>query len=265
MKGDEDYIKFLGTAGARFVVSKQLRASGGIWLHLDGRNILIDPGPGALVKLSSSRPRLDPTRLDAVIATHRHMDHTNDLSCVVEAMTEGGMKNRGEVYLPSDALGKEPVLFSYVSDAVSNIFTLKEGRSYKVAGSISMKTPLKHRHGVETYGLLFEHEGRRIAFISDTEFFDKIADVYQSDVAVINVVLFEPKKTPNGTPIQHLCLSDCKRIIMGIKPRIAILTHFGMTMLKKRPFEIAGRIKQDTGVETIAASDGMKFDLNRVL
>ena len=29
-------ITFLGTAGARFMVTKQLTASGGIWLSLDG-------------------------------------------------------------------------------------------------------------------------------------------------------------------------------------------------------------------------------------
>jgi len=35
-------LKFLGTAGARFVVMKQLRASGGIWLTLDETQIMID-------------------------------------------------------------------------------------------------------------------------------------------------------------------------------------------------------------------------------
>ncbi|HAP31749.1 MAG TPA: hypothetical protein DCQ14_01645 [Firmicutes bacterium] len=43
-----DFIKFLGTAGARFVVSRQLRASGGIWFALGGEQILVDPGPGSL-------------------------------------------------------------------------------------------------------------------------------------------------------------------------------------------------------------------------
>ncbi|HDD64611.1 MAG TPA: MBL fold metallo-hydrolase, partial [Firmicutes bacterium] len=30
-----DFIKFLGTGGARFVVITQLRASGGIWISID--------------------------------------------------------------------------------------------------------------------------------------------------------------------------------------------------------------------------------------
>ena len=57
-----NYIKFLGTAGARFVVARQLRSSAGIWMNVEGDNILIDPGPGTLVKCFSSRPKLAQLR-----------------------------------------------------------------------------------------------------------------------------------------------------------------------------------------------------------
>jgi len=42
-------LKFLGTAGARFAMLRQLRASGGLWLRWEDTNLLIDPGPGSLV------------------------------------------------------------------------------------------------------------------------------------------------------------------------------------------------------------------------
>ena len=60
-------IKFLGTAGARFVVTKQLRKSGGLWITLDNTNVLIDPGPGSLINCLSSRPKLNPKYLDGII------------------------------------------------------------------------------------------------------------------------------------------------------------------------------------------------------
>ena len=90
---ETDFIKFLGTAGARIVVSKQLRASGGMWYSLDGYNVLVDPGPGCLVRCISSRPKMDPMKLDAIILTHRHLDHAADVNVMIEAMTEGDLKN----------------------------------------------------------------------------------------------------------------------------------------------------------------------------
>ena len=50
MESGKNWIKFVGTAGARFVVAKQLRSSGGLWFSLQGMNLYLDPGPGALVR-----------------------------------------------------------------------------------------------------------------------------------------------------------------------------------------------------------------------
>jgi len=79
MKAKENYIKFLGTAGARFVMIKQLRSSGGIWISYQGTNLIIDPGPGSITRCALSKPKIDPTTLDGIILTHRHLDHSNDV------------------------------------------------------------------------------------------------------------------------------------------------------------------------------------------
>jgi hypothetical protein len=54
-----DTITFLGTAGARFMVSRQLAASGGLWLSLSGTEILIDPGPGSIVQSTKRKLRAE--------------------------------------------------------------------------------------------------------------------------------------------------------------------------------------------------------------
>ena len=59
----EGYIKFLGTGGARFVASRQIRATGGLWLHYKDTDLYIDPGPGALVKLHASKDKFDPIQI----------------------------------------------------------------------------------------------------------------------------------------------------------------------------------------------------------
>jgi len=85
-----DVITFLGTAGARFVVARQFLASGGAWLSLGDTQLLLDPGPGCLVQ--ATKRKLDPSKLSAIILSHRHLDHCGDINIMIEAMTEGGSK-----------------------------------------------------------------------------------------------------------------------------------------------------------------------------
>ena len=60
--GEENHLKFLGTAGARHVVARQIRYSAGTYLRAGGRDIMIDPGPGTLVRcaLVVCTPKYDP-------------------------------------------------------------------------------------------------------------------------------------------------------------------------------------------------------------
>ncbi|HRR95310.1 MAG TPA: hypothetical protein P5150_01055 [Candidatus Ratteibacteria bacterium] len=44
------FIKFLGTAGARFVMLKQLRASGGMWFSINNTNFIVDLVPVAFLE-----------------------------------------------------------------------------------------------------------------------------------------------------------------------------------------------------------------------
>jgi len=250
-------IKFLGTAGARFVVMKQLRASGGMWLSLDGTNVLIDPGPGSLVRCLSSRPRLDPLDLDGIILTHRHLDHSNDVNVMIEAMTNGGFKKKGVVFAPRDAFENDPVILKYVRGYVEGIEILKEKGTYKI-GNISFSTPIKHVHGVETYGLNIYGKDHSISIIIDTKYFKDLESYYKGDVLIINSVLLEEKDY-----IKHLSILDAEKIISVNKPKLAIISHFGMTMIKAKPWEIAEGLSEKLGVEVVAARDGMEIDLDK--
>ncbi|KPJ62747.1 hypothetical protein AMJ44_15225 [candidate division WOR-1 bacterium DG_54_3] len=215
-----NFIKFLGTAGARIVVAKQLRASGGMWLSLDDTNILIDPGPGCLVRCVSSRPRLDPTKLDGIVLSHKHLDHSADINVMMEAMTMGGHTKKGIVLVPKDAVsGDDPIIYKYIRPYVSKIELLKEKGKYKI-GNIEIHSPVKHIHGV-----------------------------------IINVLRVEPSN------LDHLCIEDVKKIIKSIKPKTAILTHFGMWMIKAKPWEIAEQLSKESKTEVIAARDGMAFEV----
>jgi hypothetical protein len=53
-----------------------------------------------------------------------------------------------------------------------------------------------------------------------------------------------------------------KTIVRRAKPKLAVLTHFGMTMIKAKPWVVAAGLEKELGVKVIAASDGLKIDLD---
>lgn len=253
-----DVIRFLGTAGARFVMITQFRSSAGTVLSLTGTNILIDPGPGTLVRFASSKPKFNPAKLHAIILTHKHLDHSNDVNVMIEAMTEGGFKPRGVLLCPGDALSNDAVVLSHYKELLDRVEELKEGGRYAV-GKIEINTPKRHVHGVETYGLNIRVKGEdktKVSFLVDTLYFKGLEDFYTGEVLVLNVAMFKRREGVN-----HLCVDDAKKIIEARRPKVAILTHFGMTMLRNKPWKIAKQLSEETGVDVIAARDGMKFDL----
>ena len=253
----DDSITFLGTGGARIMVAHQILASGGMWLSLSGKNILVDPGPGCIVQVNKRKLRAET--LDAIILSHRHLDHSGDVNVMIEAMTGGGFRGKGKFYAPSDAFGPEPVIFSYLRKFLDEVVVLEEGGKYEL-DDLKFETPLRHIHPVETYGLVLRSDGSAIAYITDTRYFDKLIDVYKSsDLLIINVVLTEPRST-----VDHLTLAEAEQIIAGIKPKVAILTHFGMNVWRAHPWEAAAAMTERTGIRVIAARDGMVFPLSEL-
>lgn len=249
------FIKFLGTAGARFVMIEQLRSSGGLWISNKDTNVLVDPGPGSIVRCSTSRPKLNPAKLDAIILTHKHLDHANDINVMIEGMTEGGFKKRGVVFCPADALGEGSVIQQYAAKFPERITALEAKGSYR-AGDFSFQTSMRHIHPVETYGLKFSLGDTCVGLLTDTKFFPELESFYKTDILIVSVVFFEPSQG-----IDHLSLVDAEEIIRACKPKKAVLTHFGRTMLKAKPHIQAQALTKRLGIEVVAANDGMSLIL----
>ncbi|MBI2287426.1 MAG: MBL fold metallo-hydrolase, partial [Chloroflexi bacterium] len=183
-------ITFLGTGGARFMMISQILASGGIWLSLNGTEILVDPGPGCIVQ--TTKRKLKPEKLSAIILSHRHLDHSADTNIMVEAMTQGGHNHHGRFFAPSDAFDSEPVIFSYLKDRLDGVQVLQEGKSYSI-GNISFSTPVRHIHMVETYGLRFKTAGHTFSYIADSRYFDGLCQHYGGELIIINLAFLEPR------------------------------------------------------------------------
>ncbi len=238
------------------MVASQILASGGLWLDLSGTQVLLDPGPGALVH--AVKRKLKPTDLEGIILSHKHLDHAADANVMIEAMTVGGTKRKGVLFAPRDALEDDPVVMRYVRQYLERVEILSQGGVYRI-GNIQFETPLRHQHSVETYGLIFHASEHTVSVIADTKYFDELCAHYQGDLLILNLLRLEP-----GGPLDHLSVPDAAKLIRELKPRVAILNHFGMTMWKAKPWEVAARLSEETGIRVIAARDGMKFDLSQL-
>lgn len=240
------------------VVINQMRKSGGMWLTLGKKNILLDPGPGCLVRCTDLG--LDPGKLDAIAISHRHIDHTNDVNIMIEAMSGGGFKPKGALLAPRDCLeGEDPVVLRYVRGYIhNNIHVIGDGFECTLDG-VAIKAAVRlHHAGVDAYGLRFPFEGKTLGYVADTEYFDELPYAFRGcDYLIVNMVRMTHDKV-----FQHLIPGDVIKLLKVAKPGMAILNHFGMQIVKAPPEAVAARIENETGVHTIAAEDGMRITLD---
>ena len=97
----------------------------------------------------------------------------------------------------------------------------------------------------------------QISLITYTKYFDGLEKYYKGDVLILNVVLLK-----NNDNIMHLSIEDIEKIIKINKPKLSIITHFGMTIIRNKPWEIANDLSNKTNEKVIAASDGMSIKIN---
>ncbi len=249
-------LTFLGTGGGRVVVFRQIRQSGGMWLNIEGINILIDPGPGSLVKIFERG--FDTRDVDVIVVSHRHLDHCADLNSVVESATESKKKPKDILVCPSDVVeGEDPILLKYLRGAVKEHRYLKENieipyKDIKIVGTV------KHIHPeAETYGIEFHSENKKVIYVPCGRFYEGMLEGYSENA---DLMIFNTTFPVRMEDYYHLSVPDVEIMLQKYKPKKAVLTHFSIAMLKADPEKIAMRLSRKTKVPVVAAYDGMRID-----
>ncbi|MCD6591118.1 MAG: MBL fold metallo-hydrolase [Candidatus Aenigmarchaeota archaeon] len=250
-------LTFLGTGGGRVVVMKQLKATGGWVLEIDNEKIHIDPGPGALVRARQYRTKIE--RLTAVVVSHAHPDHYTDAEMMIEVMTEGGRKRKGVLigneHVINGGDGYRPVVSPFHLNALEAYHVLTPNRKVRIGNIEVLATETRHTEP-KGIGLVFKGS-RTLGYTSDGEYFKGQEKYFQGcDYLVLNVLRPKGIKWP-----KHMNSEQAVKLISAVKPKIAIINHFGLLMLKAGVDKEAKWIEEQTGVKVIAAKDGMTINL----
>lgn len=254
----DNFIKFLGTAGTRFVMITQQRATGGIWFKYGGACGVIDPGPGSLVRITQSVPRISAEDIDTLILTHKHIDHSCDINVLIEGMT---LTRRGSKYgmliATHDSLDGDAVVLGYAKGKLAVIKKHKDGKRRAISETATVESVVHHHHGVECFGLIFRAEGLPTwGVISDSEPMPHFAERYaECEMLVINTALPEPRGR-----IDHMSMKDVGELLTHISPKLVALTHLGRAMLELDQDEISERLSTER-TTVVPAHDGMTIDL----
>ena len=256
------HITLLGTGGGRFATIFQERATGGVYVQ-DGLRLHIDPGPGALVQMK--RARLDPTKTDVILVSHCHPDHYTDTEILVEAMTNGARVKRGLLAASRSVLegasGFGPAVSAYHRSKVGTVRSLVPGDSIDQGPMTIRATPATHSDPTAVGFRIKTSEGE-IGYVPDTAL---AAPVVEANRGVR--VLIVPLTRPLRARIEHhLCTEDAAELVAGVGPEIALLTHFGLKILREDPDVQAQYIQKKTGVRTVVGEDLMTLSIDeRVL
>jgi len=228
-------------------------------MRFGATQIHVDPGPGALVRALSNVPPCNPRELDAIVLSHKHLDHSGDVNVLIEAMTSGGFRRRGAVLAPADALDHEPVVLPYAHRFVERIERLTPSSGPYRIGDVELYTSMQHAHSVQTHGLHFVQGDLRVAYLPCGRYFEGLAADYarhRPDVLVVNVL-----RHRDAMNVDHLTWADARRVVAEVRPKVVVFQHFGTKMLEADPPALAAQLEDDLGLRVIAAYDGLVLDL----
>jgi len=217
----------------------------------------VDPGPGAVLRMKELG--LDPTKNNAIFVSHCHPDHYTDAEVMIEGMTQGGLRKMGTLIGSESVIkgadGFEKPISDFHLSKPEKVVAMRGGERRALNEWCMLEgTKTIHSDPMGIGFVLSTPEGA-IGYTSDTQLFDGLAQQFKGTrVLILNVI------RPMERRIQwHLCTEDAAKVIAEVKPKLAVLTHFGIAMYNENPSKQCEWISRQTGINTIAAKDGMSI------
>ncbi len=249
-----DNIIFLGTAGDAVVYGKQHRASGGIILKLERMQFHLDPGPGAIVR--AQQMKLNIRETTAILVSNRSILRSSDLNSLVGGMTYEGLDHKGVVIAKKNVVQaseeslKTPILQDEAKNFIERIIGLEPDQRVGI-GNIEIKSTFCHE--VDSIGFKIITPHYIIGYTSDTEYSEKLVQEFKD----CNILLVNCKNPESVTEKHAMNTLNVIKLAEKIKPDLLVMTGFGIKMLEQNPIAEARKVQKDTGIQVIAAKDGL--------
>lgn len=246
-------ITFLGTGGDSIVIGKQIRASGGIVLRFGDNQFHLDPGPGTIVRCRQYD--INPRETTAIFVSHNHLHHAGGLNELIDAMTYSGIDKRGVLISDDETLRgshqEKPSVSNYHKGLVERFMAIKAGTRVGV-NEINIQAT-HSSHTPTSVGFKFYADKFTVSYTGDTDYSKELVkDHKDAEVIIINCK-YPLELNEKG----HMNSEDVIKFLQKTKPKLAILTHFGVKMLDSDPIHQAREIQKRTESQVIAAKDGL--------
>lgn len=193
-----------------------------------------------------------------LLISHNHILHSNDANAVISAMTHSGLDKQGVLIAEKSVIDgtfdQTPAIGKFFSGCVERLIRVDPDKRIGINEVEIKTTSVKHDNN-DGVGFKFFTPSFKLSYLGDTAYFSELADEHaDSDIVILNV------NNPSGVKSKKkLNSDDVIKIIKKIKPKLAIITHFGIKMLAADPLSEARYIQKETGVQVIAAKDGMRI------
>ena len=198
---------------------KRLRCS--VLISWDNFNLLIDCGPDFRLQML----RFNCNKLDSILFTHEHADHTSGLDDIRPFSYRQG---KIPIYLHKRVLNSLETRFAYIFNEHQRYPGAPEfivnliGKENKFEVGGKTVTPIEVLHQkLPVLGYRIDN----FAYLTDVKTIeDKELDkIHNLDILVLNALRFKPHPT-------HLNIDEAVQIINKIKPKKTYLTHISHDM-----------------------------------
>jgi len=270
-------LLILGTGGA---VPTRDRSPSAAWLTIDGRSLLVDPGPGALVRLVQSPcgpGSLD--EVDAVLLTHLHLDHCADLAPLLFALHSVALDSRRPLQiigpcglaayldrlrgLYGDWLTPRHRALEVLEVAGGGVLGVDAAGRWTVGGpnGAGSLTAFRVEHGEDRFSrenlgwLARDRDGRTLVLSGDTGPCPALtAAAAGADLLVVEC------STPDELAVEgHMTPSRVGALAAAARPRRVVLTHIYPAA---NALDLPALVREHAPVEVVLAADGDLFEVS---